>query len=249
MAGYPRTEQWTLNPRVRKCWPPLYRHISAIWLLQPMPRGAAGSADRASATRCPATRPVPMIRAPAEESGLRSQHPCRPSRAPGHRKAVRRYIGVTRSGSPASTRIRQAARTPRAARRRPQRAVPPAPHAVAATFPQRGRTGHTTPASPGPGPPTRPRPAYSRTSIHPPRRRPGSRSERTPPPLPSRHTGHWHTGQSTAAGTRVPGQAPGSVPHAKPEWPPPRTLSVAVRGKPTVTPTVDRPERRPGRCP
>jgi hypothetical protein len=29
----------------------LYRHISAIWLLQPMPRGATGSADRASATR------------------------------------------------------------------------------------------------------------------------------------------------------------------------------------------------------
>jgi hypothetical protein len=74
----------------------------------------------------PAARPVPMFRTPAEESGLRSQHSRQTIRAPGKRKAVRRYIGVTRSGSPASTRIRQVIRRPRAARHRPQRAAPPA---------------------------------------------------------------------------------------------------------------------------
>ena len=69
------------------CW--LYRYISAIWLLLPMPRGVPGSADRASVTR--ASGPARFhVRAPGEESDPRSRlsrHPCRTCSAPGYTKS------------------------------------------------------------------------------------------------------------------------------------------------------------------
>ena len=197
----------------------------------------------------PATRPVPMIRAPAEESGLRSQHPMQTipgSWAQKSRPQVYRSYTLRQprkhadpAGRPDATRRATPATAGRSARaacrcRDVPAARPHGPHDASQPWPR---------AADPPAPRVFP-------DIHPPTQAPSRQQVGTQaPPLPSRHTGHWHTGQSTAAGTRVPGQAPGSVPHAKPEWPPPRTLSVAVRGKPTVTPAVDRPGRRPGRCP
>jgi hypothetical protein len=153
-----------------------------------MPRGAAGSADRASATG-PATRPVPMICTPAEESGLHSQHPMQTIRGFwAHEKSRPQVYRSYTLRQPASTRIRRAARTPRAARRRPQRAAPPAerqPACRAATFPQRGRTGHTTPAALD-----RRAVRTSRISGHPPaqapsRREAGTQALRCPPGTPA----------------------------------------------------------------
>jgi hypothetical protein len=83
-----------------------------------------------------------------------------------------------------------AVRTPRAARRRPQLAAPPAerqPARRAATFPQRGRAGHPAPAALAwaAGPPA-PRVF---PDIRPPRGRPGSRPEPKPPTALLAHRG------------------------------------------------------------
>ena len=129
----------------------------------------------------PATRPVPMICAPAEDSSLRSQHSCRLSGAPGHTKSRPQVYRSYTLRSPASTWILQAARTP-ARRRRPQRAAPPAERQtrtpcrhVPAAWP--GRATRRQPPWPWTNVPPAPRVL---PDIHPPRHRPGSRSDACP---------------------------------------------------------------------
>ncbi len=74
-----------------------------------MPRGVPDSADRASATRASSPARFPCFARPvwnqtraASSPGTHAEHLA----LPGTRKAVRRYIGVTRPGSPSSARIR-----------------------------------------------------------------------------------------------------------------------------------------------
>ena len=135
-----------------------------------------------------------MICAPAEESGLRSQHPCRPSGAPGHTKSrpqvYRSYTlrKLRKHADPAGR--------PDAARRRPQRAAPPAERQtrtpcrhVPAAWPV---TGHTTPAAlaldqrPARAPrisghPPTQAPSRQQVGTHAPRRPPGTPGNRQPP--------------------------------------------------------------------
>ena len=130
-------------------------------------------------------------------------------------------------GSPASARIRHGRPyAPRAARRPPQRAAPPAErhsHAVPPRFPQRGRTGHDA---------SRPGPVNSRKSFHPPGATPATgRNANSLPPS-------WHTGRRQprhASGRERPAQRCTRSRDGHPA-----ALSVAVREKPTVR--TDRPD-------
>ena len=195
-----------------------------------MPRGVLGSADRACATRGQRPSPFPTFRAPGEDQtraasspGTHAEHPA----LPGTRKAVRRFIGVTRRA--ARKRADPAWPSVRRARRDARHSGPPRP---------RNGNPHAVPPLPAPRPdgphdasrPGPPAPANSRKSIRPPRR---------------------HLRQQI--GTQVPvallaHQAAAALASRR-ERPAQRctrsrnghsaTLSVAVRGKPTVR--TDRP--------
>ena len=225
-----RTEQRTLNLRVRRGWLPALSAISPrSGLLQPMPRGAAGNADRASATRSQQPGPFPCSARPLRNQACTASTLCRPSGLLAKRKAARRYIEATRSGSPASTRIRQATRTTRGAA--PATAGRSArgtatPHAMPPH--SRSAAGRAPDAShPGPGPPGRPRPAYFRTSAHPGAVRAAGRNA------------------SPAAPRGTPSDRQPPAPASKGERPAQCRMrsrngyrADPVRGKPTVTPTA-----------
>ena len=107
-------------------------------------------------------------------------------------------------------------------------AAPPAeqhPRAMPPRFPHRGRRDHTTPAAQD-----RPCPRIPGNPFIRPGATPGSRSVRPPPGYPPGTPGN--------RGTRVPERAPGSAPHAKPEW--------AHRG-PCPWPSVEKPTVRTDR--
>jgi hypothetical protein len=142
-------------------------------------------------------------------------------------KAVRRYIGVTRPGSPASARIRHGRPyAPRAARRPPQRAAPPAERQFAC------RAATLAAARPdAPHGASRPGPANLPKFFHRPGAAPATdrnANPRSPPGIPG----------AASRGTRVRARAPGSALHAKPEW--------AARG-PCPWPSVKKPTVRTDR--
>jgi hypothetical protein len=196
-----------------------------------MPRGVP-AAQIAPPLPGLAARPVSHVRAPGEESDPRSQlsrHPCRTYGAPGYTKAVRRYIGVARPGSPASARIRHGRPYAPATAGRPARGT-------AIRMPCR----HSSRSAAGRA--TRRQPPWAREfpEILPStRRHPGNRSERKPPAalLAHRRRQPRHSRPGASARLSTAREAGMGAP---------RTLSVAVREK---ADGAHRPSWRPGRRP
>ena len=178
-----------------------------------------------------------MFRAPAEESGLHSQHSMQTIRAPGanekpsagipelHAQAAPQARG---SGRPPGRRGAAPATAGRSARgtatRMPCRHVPAA----------RRRAGHPTPAILAPG---RRAARAPRSHGNPPTQAPSGQQAGTQ----GLRCLVAHTGQSPAAGTRAPGRAPGSMCRMRSRN---GHRADPVRGKPTVTPTAQ-PARTP----
>jgi hypothetical protein len=108
-------EQRTLNPRVRSRW--LLTLSLFLRDLAVAAHATRRAGQRRSRLRYQGQRssPFPMFRAPGEDQtcaasspGTYAEHPA----LPGTRKAVRRFIGVTRRGSPQARGSGMAVRTP-----------------------------------------------------------------------------------------------------------------------------------------
>jgi hypothetical protein len=179
VAWHCRTEQRTLNPRVRSRWP------SAL------SRKLRGLAAAARATQRPGQRrsrlryqgqrpsPFPMFRTPGKNQtrAASSLGTMQNIRRPGHAKSRPQVHRSYTPGQPQARGSGMAVHAPRAAGRTPQR-PPPAerqPHALPPRFPHRGRRDHTTPAVQG-----RPYPRIPGNPSTRPGATPGSRSERKP---------------------------------------------------------------------
>jgi hypothetical protein len=115
------------------------RGISAIWLLQSMPRGATGNADRASAARSQKPGPFPCSARPPRYQACTASALCRPSGLRGNESRPQVYGSYTLrqsckhadpAGHPDATRVAAPATAGRTARgmatRMPCRHVPAA---------------------------------------------------------------------------------------------------------------------------
>jgi hypothetical protein len=222
-------EQRTLNPRVRSRW------LSALSLylrdLAAVAHATRRAGQRRSRLRYQASRPdpFPMSARPvrnqtreASSPGTHAEH----TALPGTRKPSA-GTSELHPGSPASARIRHGRPyAPRAARRPPQRAAPPAERQFACR-------AATLPAARPDGP--RRQPPWARELpeiLRSTRRYPGNRSERKPPAALLAH-------RAPPAAARVRARAPGSALHAKPEWAPRGPCRWPSVKKPTVR--TDRP--------
>jgi hypothetical protein len=162
--------------------------ITVVWLLPPVPRSGPDSADRACAAKTSGLACFPCsvrpVRIRPAQPALSA--PCRTSGVPGTRRAVRRYIGVTRPGrrkraDPAWPSMRHAQRGARHSGPRPRNG-----NRMRCRHDSRTAAGGTTRRQP-------PRAARAREfpEIHPPAQAPPPAADRNAsPPLPS-----WHTGQ------------------------------------------------------
>ena len=178
------------------------------------------------------TGPFPVSARPARNQTRVASSPgihTETSGVPGRLKAVGKFIGVACQAAP-----------------RADPAWPSAGHA------RRG-TRHSGPPRPRNGNP-QPSGHASRSSAGRATRRQlplGPReshlSAQAPSPAADRNASpRCPPGTPASRGTRVPRRAPGSALPAKPEWAPPRTMSVAVREK---ADGAHRPSWRPGRRP